>query len=506
LSALGKCLSADMDFGSETCAIRHWVRLIWGMDQAQDLAEGRARIERQRAIIAQLEQLRIDSAKLETMRSRQAPVFLPAASDHRTNADIQAAAIAGAYGADHYHDDVPGPRWLGSLVVAMTVLALAVLATVGTFAYCVVFGGYVFPSLPPIVAGIEPDNIVWNNSDTRRNNSSQTSLTSAGSSEKLVSREQQPIDIREATKTVPRVISAIPIASKPPLNTAGSAAVAPPAPAATAPALDPPVPSTLAPHVASSVPPPASAPVPVPVSSEPKETAAVVPLATAPAVDTPVLAEGSVSAPGSAPVPVPASSEPNETAAVAPLATAPAVATPVLAEGSVSAPGSAPVPVPASLEPKNIHTVIVGPAGWEETDTSSPSALAPHSATSAAERPSAVAAPPVANRDAEGDAAPSRSHMRAGTGTAGEAYSVGAYAVQVASERSAAAAHATFRALRAKFPNQLGGREPIVRRAYLDARGIYYRAMIGPFASMERAAGMCSTLKAAGGNCLVQRK
>jgi hypothetical protein len=454
-----------MDFGSETCAIRHWVRLIWGMDQAQDLAEGRARIERQRAIIAQLEQLRIDSAKLETMRSRQAPVFLPAASDHRTNADIQAAAIAGAYGADHYHDDVPGPRWLGSLVVAMTVLALAVLATVGTFAYCVVFGGYVFPSLPPIVAGIEPDNIVWNNSDTRRNNSSQTSLTSAGSSEKLVSREQQPIDIREATKTVPRVISAIPIASKPPLNTAGSAAVAPPAPAATAPALDPPVPSTLAPHVASSVPPPASAPVPVPVSSEPKETAAVVPLATAPAV-----------------------------------------ATPVLAEGSVSAPGSAPVPVPASLEPKNIHTVIVGPAGWEETDTSSPSALAPHSATSAAERPSAVAAPPVANRDAEGDAAPSRSHMRAGTGTAGEAYSVGAYAVQVASERSAAAAHATFRALRAKFPNQLGGREPIVRRAYLDARGIYYRAMIGPFASMERAAGMCSTLKAAGGNCLVQRK
>jgi SPOR domain len=96
--------------------------------------------------------------------------------------------------------------------------------------------------------------------------------------------------------------------------------------------------------------------------------------------------------------------------------------------------------------------------------------------------------------------------MRAGTGTAGEAYSVGAYAVQVASERSAAAAHATFRALRAKFPNQLGGREPIVRRAYLDARGIYYRAMIGPFASMERAAGMCSTLKAAGGNCLVQRK
>jgi len=435
------------------------------MDRAQDLAEGRARIERQRAIIARLEQLRIDSAKQETTRSQQAPIFLPTASDGRHDAEIQAAAIGGAYGADHYHDDVPWPRWRGSLVVAMTVLALAVLGTVGTFAYCVMFGGYVFPSLPPIVkAGIEPDNIVRNNSDNGRNNSSQTSLTSAGSSEKLIPREQQPIDIREAPKTVPRVISAIPIASKPsapPLNTAASAAVAALAPPATVPALDPPV---LSPYVAPSVPPPASAPVSVPASSEPNETAAVVPLATAPPLDPPLLAE--------------ASDQP---------------------------PAAAPVPVPASSEPKNIHTVIVGAAGWGETDTSSPPALAPHSATSAAERPSAAAAPSGGNHDSEGDAAPSRSHMRAGRGTAGEAYSAGAYAVQVASERSAAAAHASFRALRAKFPNQLGGREPIVRRAYLGARGIYYRAMIGPFASMERAAGMCSTLKAAGGNCLVQR-
>ena len=59
--------------------------------------------------------------------------------------------------------------------------------------------------------------------------------------------------------------------------------------------------------------------------------------------------------------------------------------------------------------------------------------------------------------------------------------------------------------LRAKFPNQLGGREPIVRRANLGVKGIYYRAMVGPFASMEKAAGMCKTLKAAGGNCLIQR-
>ena len=140
------------------------------MDQAEDLAEGRARIEKQRAIIARLEQLRIESAQHETARSQQAPIFLPTASDGGHDADIQAAAIGGAYGADHYHDDVPWPRWRGNLVVAMAVLALATLGTVGTFAYSVMFGGYVFPSLPSIVkAGIEPDNIVRNNSDNGRN-------------------------------------------------------------------------------------------------------------------------------------------------------------------------------------------------------------------------------------------------------------------------------------------------------------------------------------------------
>jgi hypothetical protein len=44
------------------------------------------------------------------LSSRQAPIFLPTASDDHHNADIQAVAIGGAYGADHYYDDVPGSR------------------------------------------------------------------------------------------------------------------------------------------------------------------------------------------------------------------------------------------------------------------------------------------------------------------------------------------------------------------------------------------------------------
>jgi hypothetical protein len=188
--------------------------------------------------------------------SRQAPIFLPTASDDRNNTDIQAVAIGEAYGADHYHDDIPGSRWRDGLLVLMAVLALAVLAC--TFAYRAMFGGSVFP-LPSIIkAGTGPNNIVRNNSDIRLSNSSQTSVTSTGSSEKL-----RPMDIRETLNAVPRVISTIPISSQP-----SAATVVPlaPAPAATAPTLDPPVASALDQHIAPSVPPPATAPVPVPAS------------------------------------------------------------------------------------------------------------------------------------------------------------------------------------------------------------------------------------------------
>jgi SPOR domain len=79
------------------------------------------------------------------------------------------------------------------------------------------------------------------------------------------------------------------------------------------------------------------------------------------------------------------------------------------------------------------------------------------------------------------------------------------YAVQVTSERSEARAQAAFRALQAKYPNQLGGRQLIIRRTNLGASGIYYRALVGPFASAEMAARMCSGLKAAGGDCIIQK-
>jgi cell division septation protein DedD len=81
----------------------------------------------------------------------------------------------------------------------------------------------------------------------------------------------------------------------------------------------------------------------------------------------------------------------------------------------------------------------------------------------------------------------------------------GGYALQVSSQHSEAEARASFRALQAKFPQQLGDRQGFIRRANLGAKGVYYRVFVGPFASAEQASSLCGSLKAAGASCFVQR-
>jgi SPOR domain len=50
----------------------------------------------------------------------------------------------------------------------------------------------------------------------------------------------------------------------------------------------------------------------------------------------------------------------------------------------------------------------------------------------------------------------------------------------------------------------LGKYQAVVRRADFGDRGIYDRAQVGPFATAEEANEMCSSLKSAGGACIVQ--
>jgi len=81
----------------------------------------------------------------------------------------------------------------------------------------------------------------------------------------------------------------------------------------------------------------------------------------------------------------------------------------------------------------------------------------------------------------------------------------GGYVVQVSSQKNEADAHASYRALQGKFPAVLGSRSPLIKRADLGEKGVFYRAMVGPFGSQDEASQFCGNLKTAGGQCVVQR-
>ena len=116
-----------------------------------------------------------------------------------------------------------------------------------------------------------------------------------------------------------------------------------------------------------------------------------------------------------------------------------------------------------------------------------PIPLDPQSEAPAATRARTAAAPPASAR-----AAPDA------TETAGEGFMV-----QLSSQKSEAEAQSSFRSLQAKFPNELTGLQPIIRRADLGSKGVFYRTMVGPFASAHEAGQFCANYKAAGGQCVV---
>ncbi len=79
------------------------------------------------------------------------------------------------------------------------------------------------------------------------------------------------------------------------------------------------------------------------------------------------------------------------------------------------------------------------------------------------------------------------------------------YDVQISLQRSKADAQASVRQLRAKFAKELSDQEATIRRADLGPKGVYYRALVGPFGSADDADRFCAKLKAAGGQCTVQK-
>jgi hypothetical protein len=165
-------------------------------------------------------------------------------------------------------------------------------------------------------------------------------------------------------------------------------------------------------------------------------------------------------------------------------------------------------------EPRRIRTLSVRP---EQGD---PAAAPIKQAPKPAAQPAATRSPPppVANANASTANAPlslspqaadtPRLPARVAAAPAASqpvASAGGSYLVQVSSQRSEADAQSSYRALQGKFPSVLASRPPMIKRADLGDKGVYYRAMVGPFGSPDEASQFCGNLKTAGGQCVVQR-
>ena len=133
---------------------------------------------------------------------RQPPGFLSQLPDDRDyDYPPEQGADDQAYALEDYEEEAPAGRRRTGLVVVAAVLGLAVLGTAGAFAYRAMFGSSMLPSLPPIIKADDgPNKIVPNKP---KSNASDQADASATSGEKLVSREEQPVDVPAPANSAP---------------------------------------------------------------------------------------------------------------------------------------------------------------------------------------------------------------------------------------------------------------------------------------------------------------
>jgi len=327
---------------------------------------------------------------------------------------------------DEYYDDVPPSRRRLGVMAIVGVLALAVIGTAGAFGYRALFGSSGSSQAPPVIkADTGPTKVPATGKDAQSGKLITDRVADRAQSEKLVSREEQPMD-RAATAV---------LTQSPPQSALGSGVIS----------NEPKKIRTIAIHPDQ------------PNAGEPQSPAP--PLAAARAAPAPARP---APPPPRAPEPSTADAEQNAPAAAARPAPQPRQA------------ATTPNNVPLSLNPDAAPARAAAPAAPARTASVAP--------------PAQAAAPPPAQA----------------TAVAAAAGGPGSY-VQVSSQRSEAEAQAAFKSLQAKYPDQLGRRQPLIRQVDLGSKGTYYRAMVGPFANPSEAGELCTSLKTAGGQCLIQK-
>ena len=324
--------------------------------------------------------------------------------------------------ADDGYDDMPRPRRRGTMLTVAAVLCLAVVGTATAFAVRSFVGTSRSDQPPPVIkANSEPLKVVPAQTETAANKLIQDRAGN-GQDERLVSREEKPVDL----KTIRPPQSA---AIFPPVGDVGVTGATGTAGSSTA-------------------------------LTEPRRIRTVTIRPDMPSGQA--APQGEPSAPANA-----------RTQAGRP-AQNPAV------QHQAAQPVPAPASQPMSLAAASVAAQQASPAHGQQG--SAPISLAPPQARTQ----TASAAPQAAM-----PAAP-------------QAATTGGYLVQVASQRSEGDAMASFRSLQSRYP-MMASQGATIRRADLGERGVFYRAMVGPFASSEQANQFCGQLKAAGGQCLIQR-
>ncbi len=341
-----------------------------------------------------------------------------AAQDRNYSGEPAQAAAADDANEAHYEDDAPlrpedeeayddPPSALrrGGIATAVALILCAMLGTAGAYAY----RSYSHPTgkePPPVINADNstPAKVVPPTGEARSGKQiSERFATAATGNEQLVSRQEEPVALREpGTATAPRVVLPAPVQPVQPTPPAPFQSAAPPPPAPAA------------------VPPPAA-------GSEPKRVRTVT-----------IRPDGTD--PSGRPVA-------TNTTPPAPRAT-----------------GTTPPAPRAAPPPRSGGPLSLEPAGEPP-------------------RPRTANAPP---RDSLSGHSPS-----------------GGYVVQLSSQKTEGEAFSSYRALQSKFPNELGNRQVIVRRADLGAKGVVYRTNVGPFGSAHEAQQFCASYKAAGGQCIV---
>jgi SPOR domain len=350
---------------------------------------------------------------------------------------------------DGEFEEEPPQRRRGLRTVG-AVLTLAIVGVAGAFGYRAMSDGPSAPSQPPVIrASAEPTRVTppapTQPEAAQAGRIGFDRFADRGRDEQLIRREETPVDPRELARS-----AAVRSAAPPP----PSGSVWPGAPPAQLPAATGSTTGTV--HPPSVIGEPRRVRT-VPIRPEPSDIAASAP------ASAPEMAQ---------PRQIFPSSPPAVNAATAPSRVANAAPESPLPQRPVSPPPARtppPANAPLSLAPEANANAARTPAPSRDTGMSAP-AIAP------ARQASVTPAAPRSGR----------------------------FYVQVTSQRSEADAEAAYRSVQSKHSNVLGNQQYIVQRADLGDKGIYFRALVGPFASRDDAVQLCTNLKSAGGSCLIQ--